>query len=88
MRKVVAVAVALVVSATVAGAQGTSTYNKSAAKPTTQASKSTQPGKTGVEEVNINATDGSVVGKVHESAKTESKEAAQEAKGKKTAPKK
>jgi uncharacterized membrane protein YkoI len=152
MRKVVAVAVALVVSATVAGAQGTSTYNKSAAKPTTQASKSTQPGKTGrkhrtmkkaesqadlqkeakiseataratalkevpngtvksselerekgklvysyditvpgktgVEEVNVSATDGSVVGKMHESAKTESKEAAQEAKGKKTAPKK
>jgi uncharacterized membrane protein YkoI len=152
MRKVVAVAVALVVGATVAGAQGTSTYNKSAAKPTTQASKTMQasktgtkhrtmkkaeskedlqkeakiseataratalkevpngtvksselerekgklvysyditvPGKTGVQEVNVSAIDGSVVGKLHESAKTESKEAAEEAKGKKTAPKK
>jgi len=38
----------------------------------------TVPGKSGVEEVNVNAIDGSVVGKVHESAKTEKKEAAKE----------
>jgi uncharacterized membrane protein YkoI len=38
------------------------------------------PGKSGVEEVNVNAVDGSVVGKMHESAKTEKKEAAKEAK--------
>jgi uncharacterized membrane protein YkoI len=44
----------------------------------------TVPGKTGVEEVNVNAVDGSVVGKSHESAKTEKKEAAKEAKEKKT----
>ena len=44
------------------------------------------PGKSGVEEVNINAVDGSVVGKMHESAKTEKKEAKQEAKAKTTAP--
>lgn len=42
------------------------------------------PGKSGVEEVNINAIDGSFVGKMHESAKTEKKEAKQEAKDKKT----
>jgi uncharacterized membrane protein YkoI len=40
----------------------------------------TVPGKSGVEEVNVNAIDGSVVGKVHESAKYEKKEAKQEAK--------
>ena len=40
----------------------------------------TVPGKSGVEEVNVNATDGSVVGKMHESAKTEKKEAAKETK--------
>ena len=44
----------------------------------------TVAGKAGVEEVNVNAVDGSVVGKKHESAKTEKKEAAQEAKEKKT----
>ncbi|HEX6629221.1 MAG TPA: PepSY domain-containing protein [Gemmatimonadaceae bacterium] len=44
----------------------------------------TVPGKSGVEEVNINAVDGSFVGKMHESAKTEKKEAKQEAKEKKT----
>jgi uncharacterized membrane protein YkoI len=44
----------------------------------------TVPGKSGVEEVNVNAVDGSVVGKMHESAKTEKKEAAKEAKEKKT----
>src|SRR5689334_9205034 len=42
----------------------------------------TVAGKTGVEEVNVNAADGSVIGKMHESAKTEKKEAAKE--GKKT----
>src|SRR5689334_13124887 len=42
------------------------------------------PGKSGVEEVNVNAIDGSVVGKMHESAKTEKAEAKQEAKGKTT----
>ncbi|HJQ54920.1 MAG TPA: PepSY domain-containing protein, partial [Gemmatimonadaceae bacterium] len=36
------------------------------------------PGKPGVEEVNVSAIDGSVVGKMHESAKTEKKEAAKE----------
>ena len=44
----------------------------------------TVPGKSGVEEVNVNAIDGSVVAKIHESAKTEKKEAKQEAKEKKT----
>ena len=45
----------------------------------------TVPGKTGIEEVNVNAVDGSVVGKPkHESAATEKKEAKQEAKEKKT----
>ena len=38
------------------------------------------PGKSGIEEVNVNAIDGSVVGKEHESAKTEKKEAAAEKK--------
>ena len=42
------------------------------------------PGKSGVEEVNVNAIDGSVVGKMHESAKTEKAEAKQEAKAKTT----
>lgn len=42
------------------------------------------PGKSGVEEVNVNAIDGSFVNKFHESAKTEKKEAKQEAKEKKT----
>ncbi len=40
----------------------------------------TVAGKSGVEEVNVNAVDGSVVGKMHESAKTEKKEAAKETK--------
>ena len=38
------------------------------------------PGKSGVEEVNVSAIDGSVVNKLHESAKTEKKEAAKETK--------
>jgi uncharacterized membrane protein YkoI len=38
------------------------------------------PGKSGIEEVNVNAIDGTVVGKEHESAKTEKKEAAAEKK--------
>jgi len=42
------------------------------------------PGKSGIEEVNVNAIDGSVVAKTHESPKTEKKEARQEAKEKKT----
>jgi uncharacterized membrane protein YkoI len=41
------------------------------------------PGKTGVEEVNIDAVDGSVVAHEHESAKTEKKEAATDSKAKK-----
>ena len=45
----------------------------------------TVAGKSGVEEVNVNAIDGSVVGKTHESAKTERAEAKQEAKAKTTA---
>jgi uncharacterized membrane protein YkoI len=43
----------------------------------------TAPGKTGIEEVNVNAIDGTVVAKQHESPKTEKKEAAQEKKAKK-----
>jgi uncharacterized membrane protein YkoI len=144
MFKVIAVAVALAASTTVAGAQGTGT-NKSTAKPATQATTTakrhpkakkaetqadlqkeakiseetaratalkqvpngtvksselerekgkliysidvTVPGKTGIEEVNVNAIDGSVVGKEHESAKAEKAEAAKEAKAKKAAKK-
>ena len=41
------------------------------------------PGKSGIDEVNVNAIDGSIVGKAHESAATEKKEAVQEAKEKK-----
>src|SRR6266566_3067503 len=137
MFKVIAMAVAIAATTTVAGAQGTSTY-KSTVKPATQASTTakrhrkmkkaetqadlqkeakitedtalkevpngtvksselerehgkliysfdiTVPGKTGIDEVNVNAVDGSVVAKVHESPKTEKKEAAKEAKEKKT----
>ena len=43
----------------------------------------TVPSKSGIEEVNVNAIDGSVVNKKHESAATERKEAAQDAKEKK-----
>jgi uncharacterized membrane protein YkoI len=43
----------------------------------------TVPGKSGVEEVNVDATDGSVASHTHESAKYEKKEAAKEAKEKK-----
>jgi uncharacterized membrane protein YkoI len=136
MKKVLAVALAIVATAAVAGAQSTATAGKSAAKMTMQATKSTKPhkrvkkaesqaalqkeakiseataratalkefpngtvksselerengklvysydisvpGKSGVEEVNVNAIDGSVVAKTHESAKTEKKEAAKE----------
>ena len=42
------------------------------------------PGKTGVEEVNVNAITGKVVGKKYESAKTEAKEKAMERKPSKT----
>ena len=140
MLKVIAVAVAIAATTTVAGAQGT-TY-KSTAKPATQASTTakphkrmkkaesqaalqkeakiseadaratalkevpngsvkseelerehgkliysydiTVPGKSGIDEVNINAMDGTVVAKQHETPKSEKKEAAQEAKEKKT----
>jgi uncharacterized membrane protein YkoI len=136
MKKVLAMALAIAATAAVAGAQGTASPSKSAAKATMQATKSTKPhkrvkkaesqaalqkeakvseataratalkevpngtvksselerengkliysydisapGKTGVQEVNIDAVDGSVVAKVHESAKTEKKEAAKE----------
>jgi uncharacterized membrane protein YkoI len=47
----------------------------------------TVPGKTGIDEVNVNAIDGTVVAKQHESPKTEKKEAVQEAKEKKAAKK-
>lgn len=47
----------------------------------------TVPGKTGIEEVNVNAIDGSVVGREHETAKMEKAEAAKEAKEKKAAKK-
>ena len=40
------------------------------------------PGKTGIEEVNVNAMTGAVVAKSHETPKAEKKEAAQEAKEK------
>lgn len=140
MFKVIAVAVALAASTTVAGAQGTSTY-KSSAKPATQAMTTakrhtrvkkaetqaalqkeakiseetaratalkevptgtvksselerehgkliysydiTVPGKTGIDEVNVNAIDGSVIAKQHETPKSEKKEAVQETKEKK-----
>lgn len=42
-----------------------------------------QPGKSGVEEVNVDAMTGKVVAKMHESAATEKKEAAAEKSGKK-----
>ena len=138
MFKVIAVAVAIAATTTVAGAQATSA-SKAAVKTSTQASMSTTkrhhravkketqaelqkeakiaeadaratalkevpngsvkseelerekgkliysyditvPGKSGVEEVNVNAVDGSVVGKMHESAKTEKKGAMQASK--------
>ena len=43
----------------------------------------TVPGKTGIEEVNVNAIDGSVVARQHETPKMEKTEAAKEAKEKK-----
>ena len=43
----------------------------------------TVPGKSGIEEVNVNAIDGSVVARAHEGAAAEKKEAVQEAKEKK-----
>jgi uncharacterized membrane protein YkoI len=140
MLKVIAVAVAIAATTTVAGAQAT-TY-KSAAKPATQASSTakthrkvrkaesqatlqkeakiseataratalkevpngsvkseeierengkliysydiTVPGKSGIDEVNVNAIDGTVVAKSHESPKSEKAEAKAEAKEKKT----
>lgn len=42
----------------------------------------TVPGKSGIEEVNVNAIDGSVVAREHEGPKAEKKEAAHEAKEK------
>ena len=44
----------------------------------------TVPGKTGIDEVNVNAIDGSVVARSHEGAKAEKKEKAEEAKEKKS----
>ncbi|HXN76884.1 MAG TPA: PepSY domain-containing protein [Gemmatimonadaceae bacterium] len=44
----------------------------------------TVPGKTGIDEVNVNAIDGSVVAKQHETPKSEKTEAIKEAKEKKT----
>jgi uncharacterized membrane protein YkoI len=41
------------------------------------------PGKTGIEEINVNAIDGSVVAREHETPKMQKAEAAQEAKEKK-----
>jgi uncharacterized membrane protein YkoI len=43
----------------------------------------TVPGKTGIQEVNVNAIDGTVVNQEHETPKSEKKEAAAEAKEKK-----
>ena len=143
MIKAIAVAVALAAATTVAGAQGTSTYNKSTAKTATTATTTTKkhkkmkkeesqaalqkeakiseaaarvtalgqipngtvksselerehgkliysyditvPGKTGIDEVNVNAMDGAVVAKQHETPKAEKTEAAKEAKEKKAA---
>ena len=138
MFKVIALAVAVAATASVAGAQATGTY-KSTAKPATKTTavkhharkkvssqaalqaeakipeataratalaevpngtvKSeelereggkliysydiTVPGKTGIEEVAVNAIDGTVVSKAHETPKMEKKEAAAEAKDKK-----
>ena len=147
MIKVIALAVALAASATVAGAQGTykSTAKPATAKPATQATTKakphtkvkkaetqadlqkeakiseetaratalkqvpngsvksselerengkliysydiTVPGKTGIDEVNVNAMDGTVVAKQHETPKAEKTEAAKEAKEKKAAKK-
>jgi uncharacterized membrane protein YkoI len=47
----------------------------------------TVPGKTGIDEVNVNAIDGSVVAKQHETPKAEKAEAVKEAKEKKAAKK-
>jgi uncharacterized membrane protein YkoI len=47
----------------------------------------TVPGQTGIDEVNVNAVDGSVVAKQHETPKAEKTEAAKEAKEKKAAKK-
>jgi uncharacterized membrane protein YkoI len=47
----------------------------------------TVPGKTGIDEVNINAMDGTVVAKQHETPKSEKAEAVTEAKEKKAAKK-
>jgi uncharacterized membrane protein YkoI len=44
----------------------------------------TVPGKTGIDEVNVNAIDGTIVAKQHETPKAEKKEAVKEAKEKKT----
>src|SRR6266576_1832522 len=142
MFKGIAVAVALAAVTTVAGAQGTSTYNKTTAKTATTTAKKhkkvkkeesqaalqkeakiteaaaratalqqvpnstvksselerengkliysydiTVPGKTGIDEVNVNAIDGTVVAKSHETPKSEKAEAAKEAKEKKAAKK-
>ena len=143
MFKAIAVAVALVASTTVAGAQATGTY-KSTVKPPAQGVTAkrhtkvhkaetqaalqkeakiseataretalkevpngtvksselerengkliysfdiTVPGKTGIDEVNVNAIDGTVVAKQHETPKAEKTEAAKEAKEKKAAKK-
>ena len=134
MFKVIALAVAIAATTSVAGAQATSTVSKSTVKTGTVAKrhrtmkkeesqaalqkeakiseetaratalkevpngtvKSSElerekgkliysfdlnvPGKKGIEEVNVNAIDGSVINREHESAKTEKKEAAKEAK--------
>lgn len=144
MLKVIALALAVAATSTIASAQGTTTY-KSTVKPTTQTGKSmrthrkvsksekqaalqkeakiseataratalkevpngtvksselerengkliysfdiTVAGKTGIDEVNVDAIDGSIVAKQHETPKMEKKEAAKEAK-EKTASKK
>ena len=144
MIKAIAVAVAFAAATTVAGAQGTSTYNKGTAKTATTATTTkkhkkmkkvetqaalqkeakiteataratalkevpngtvksselerengkliysydiTVPGKTGIDEVNVNAIDGTVVAKQHETPKSEKAEAVKEAKEKKAAKK-
>jgi uncharacterized membrane protein YkoI len=138
MFKVIALAVAIAATASVAGAQATKTVSKSTVKTGTVAKHHTAikkeesqaalqkeakiseetaratalkevptgtvksselerehgkliysvditvPGKTGISEVNVNAIDGSVIAREHETGKAEKKEAAKEAKEKKT----
>jgi len=105
MFKVIALAVAIAATTSVAGAQAakstvkTGTIKRHQAQVPNGKVKSSEierengkliysfditvPGKTGIEEVNVNAIDGSVVNQEHETPKSEKTEAAAEAKEKK-----